>query len=149
MRGSVILFLLFIGAQALEPGFLAVQTDRPGLSIFLDGEFIGASPIASRPVVPGEHTVSLFHPDTIENAYWQIRQFGIPGMVTRLPGLRRFDVGTKRIVVNPNATVKVFLSSARAQQAPSQTCCLMGGSCIGIVGGSFVLGFILAWLLHQ
>lgn len=149
MRKFITFSLVLFGSAIAVEGYLSVLTDRPGLSIYLDSEFIGKSPLEKRPVLAGEHTVSLFHPDTIENAYWQVRQQGILRMITKLPDLRRYDVGTKRVVVDPNATVKVFLSYGQALRAPAQTSCLMTGCITGVVGGSFALGFILAWLLNR
>lgn len=149
MKLFIALSLTVCGLAFTEQGYITVDTDRTGLAIYLDSELIGVSPIDQHTVSPGEHTVSLFHPDTIEDAYWQMRQQGFPTMVTKLPGLRRYDVGTKRVVINPNETVKVYLSYTRAERAPSQTCCLMGGCVTGVVGGSIVLGFVLALLLNR
>lgn len=144
-----IFIALLFGIAVAEQGYITVETDRPGLSIFLDSEFIGRSPIEKRPTIAGEHTVSLFHPDTIENGYWRAREQGVLGMITRLPSLRRYDVGTRRVVVNPNETVKVFLSYVETERAPSKTYCLIGGCTGGVIGGSFLLGFIIAWLISH
>jgi len=75
-------------------GFLDIKADSMGVPLFLDGIFIGETPLVNPiPVLPGFHEVSYLPPEETE----------------RVRGHVMFSDAVKRIYVPPGAVKQVFL----------------------------------------
>ena len=75
-------------------GFLDIKADSMGVPLFLDGIFIGETPLVNPiPVLPGFHEVSYLPPEETE----------------RIRNHVMFSDAVKRIYVPPGAVKQVFL----------------------------------------
>jgi len=137
---SIIYFLIsFINAQeadtvssgfAVYTGFLDIKADSLGVPLFLDGVFIGETPIVDPiPVLPGFHEVSYLPPEETERVRDHVM----------------FSDAVKRIYVPPGAVKQVFLyyqnqySYLKAARAEARV--------VRYVGIAFIIFFMeLIWL---
>ena len=79
---------------AVYTGFLDIKADSLGVPLFIDGVFIGETPIVDPiPVLPGFHEVSYLPPEETERVRDHIM----------------FSDAVKRIYVPPGAVKQVFL----------------------------------------
>jgi hypothetical protein len=115
---------------AVYTGFLDIKADSLGVPLFIDGVFIGETPIVDPiPVLPGFHEVSYLPPEETERVRDHIM----------------FSDAVKRIYVPPGAVKQVFLyyqnqtqylKAARAQ-----------ARVVRYVGIAFIIFFMeLIWL---
>lgn len=139
MRFLFIVNLIF----SQETGYLTVNSDRSNLDVYLEGSFIGKTPIINYPVKTGTYSISLFDSETIENEYWKLRNADIATRLSALWQLSRIDAATRRISIAPNQTTKVFFYTSRINRAPTLTKFLFGGC----IGGIFGLGVLTGVLL--
>ena len=80
--------------MGIYTGFLDIKADSMGVPLFLDGIFIGETPIVNPiPVLPGFHEVSYLPPEETE----------------RIRNHVMFSDAVKRIYVPPGAVKQVFL----------------------------------------
>lgn len=137
---SIIYFLIsFINAQeadtvssgfAVYTGFLDIKADSLGVPLFVDGVFIGETPIVDPiPVLPGFHEVSYLPPEETERVRDHVM----------------FSDAVKRIYVPPGAVKQVFLyyqnqySYLKAARAEARV--------VRYVGIAFIIFFMeLIWL---
>ena len=111
-------------------GFLDIKADSMGVPLFLDGIFIGETPIVNPiPVLPGFHEVSYLPPEETE----------------RIRNHVMFSDAVKRIYVPPGAVKQVFLyyqnqySYLRAARTQARV--------VSYVGIAFIIIFLeLIWL---
>ena len=111
-------------------GFLDIKADSMGVPLFLDGIFIGETPLVNPiPVLPGFHEVSYLPPEETE----------------RVRGHVMFSDAVKRIYVPPGAVKQVFLyyqnqySYLRAARIQARV--------VRYVGIAFIIFFMeLIWL---
>ena len=115
---------------AIYTGFLDIKADSMGVPLFLDGIFIGETPLVNPiPVSPGFHEVSYLPPEETE----------------RVRGHVMFSDAVKRIYVPPGAVKQVFLyyqnqySYLRAARIQARV--------VRYVGIAFIIFFMeLIWL---
>ena len=115
---------------AVYTGFLDIKADSLGVPLFVDGVFIGETPIVDPiPVLPGFHEVSYLPPEETERVRDHIM----------------FSDAVKRIYVPPGAVKQVFLyyqnqySYLKAARAEARV--------IRYVGIAFIIFFMeLIWL---
>ena len=111
-------------------GFLDIKADSMGVPLFLNGIFIGETPLVDPiPVLPGFHEVSYLPPEETE----------------RVRNHVMFSDAVKRIYVPPGAVKQVFLyyqnqySYLRAARVQARV--------VRFVGIAFIIFFIeLIWL---
>ena len=111
-------------------GFLDIKADSMGVPLFLNGIFIGETPLVDPiPVLPGFHEVSYLPPDETE----------------RVRNHVMFSDAVKRIYVPPGAVKQVFLyyqnqySYLRAARVQARV--------VRYVGIAFIIFFMeLIWL---
>ena len=100
---AIILSFSFAIAQDLDSigpdlgiytGFLDIKADSMGVPLFLDGIFIGETPLVNPiPVLPGFHEVSYLPPEETERVRDHVM----------------FSDAVKRVYVPPGAVKQVFL----------------------------------------
>ena len=111
-------------------GFLDIKADSMGVPLFLNGIFIGETPLVDPiPVLPGFHEVSYLPPEETE----------------RVRNHVMFSDAVKRIYVPPGAVIQVFLyyqnqySYLRAARVQARV--------VRYVGIAFIIFFMeLIWL---
>lgn len=131
-------------ARARLSGFLTVNTDQPGVSVYLDGDLIGITPITNYSVESGEYTVSLFDSKSIENEYWNLRKSGPCRKLKALWQLTRIDAATQRVKIIPYQNTKLTFYLRRIDRAPILTKCLIGGTIVSIFGLGLLTGILIA-----
>ena len=136
---AIILSFSFSNAQDVDSigpdlgiytGFLDIKADSMGVPLFLNGIFIGETPLVDPiPVLPGFHEVSYLPPEETE----------------RVRNHVMFSDAVKRIYVPPGAVKQVFLyyqnqySYLRAARTQARV--------VRYVGIAFVIFFMeLIWL---
>ncbi len=139
-----ILLLIAVLNSSTTNGYLTVNTDKPGVNVYLDGELIGATPILNFSVKSGEYSISLYDTKTIENEYWNLRKAGLLQKMLSFWQLIRIDAATQRVRVNPNRTTKISFYTSRINCAPTLAKFIFGGTIIGIFGLGFLTGILIA-----
>ena len=114
---------------AVYTGFLDIKADSLGVPLFVDGVFIGETPIVDPiPVLPGFHEVSYLPPEETERVRDHIM----------------FSDAVKRVYVPPGAVKQVFLyyqnqySYLKAARAEARV--------IRYVGIAFIIFFLASIL---
>lgn len=122
-----------------EPaGFLCVSSIPPGLSVFVEGESIGRTPV-ERQVSPGIYWVTVVSSDSLERLYHQLRNARLPEKFSALWELARIDAGTSRVEVLPGCETEVIIDSRAMEKNACRAKWLVGAG----VGGLFGLGILL------
>ena len=111
-------------------GFLDIKADSMGVPLFLNGIFIGETPLVDPiPVLPGFHEVSYLPPEETE----------------RVRNHVMFSDAVKRIYVPPGAVKQVFLYYQN--QYSYLRAARMQAKVVGYVGIAFIMIFMnLIWL---
>jgi hypothetical protein len=111
---------MVIGASAVERGRLSVSSDPSGLTVLLDNESIGVTPL-EREVVAGTHTVVLMH--------------------------RGQRVGEKTLKIHADVTaeikIPVVLPADDEPRGGSGRSPLVGGLVMGLGGAALAAGIVL------
>jgi len=133
------IFLFFIFNTAFPFGYLTVQTEPPGMEVFLDGNSIGRAPIEMMKLKPGFYTVALFPSDSLEDAYWRAREKGIFEIIKKVPEFAFYHSGSVRIQIVEDQETEVRLSYPETVQAKRKARYLLlgGSSCLFTTGTIF------------
>jgi hypothetical protein len=128
-------------------GLLNISSDPAGLKIYLDGDFIGLTPIYNYSVQPGEYTVSLFSSDTIEAKYWNLTAGSIGSKISTLWDLSKVGAATQKVIIKSNQLSSVVFSMRSINRAPTKAklataCCIGTGFSV-----AFIIGFLVANLV--
>lgn len=139
-----ILPLLLIFTQS-ECGYLSVSSESKGMSVYVNNDSIGITPVDKYPLKPGKYTVSFFTEDSFDIVYNQIKHGSITKKLSGLWLLARYDAGTQRVSIEPDSVIELFISKKEIDKAlgKAKRTCLLG------VGGIFVTGLISGILLSQ
>lgn len=132
-----------------DSGFLSVYSDPRGISIYLDGEFIGITPIQNYSYKPGEYSISIFSSDTLEQKYWQFASGSIGSRLSALWYLSKAGAATKRVKISSNQHSEIFFSLPKINRAPTKikiatACCLGTGFSVAFLIGFLIANFISA-----
>lgn len=144
MQILLILTLLLSGTG--EKGWLTIETEPSGLEVYIDGDPVGKSPLKDVGVSTGRHTVSLFSSDTVEEAYFKVRNQGVLKGILSLPELSKYDAGTVEVDVKAKEKIKVFLNYNEAINAPKRTRFFLYGCLGGIFTSGVITGVIISLL---
>ena len=143
------MFLTFLATILIfgqNNGYLTVNTDKPGVNVYLDGNLVGITPITNYSIASGEYSVSLYDSKSIENEYWNLRNSGPFRKLSALWQLTRIDAATQRVKIIPNQTTKISFYTSRINCAPTLAKCMFGGSIVGIFGLGILTGVLIASL---
>jgi len=143
---SVLLIAILLFGQ--NNGYLTVNTDKPGVNVYLEGDLIGTTPITNYSLEAGEYSVSLYDSKMIENEYWNLRNAGPFRKLSALWQLTRIDAATEKINIFRNKATKVSFYTARIKRAPFLAKCALGGSILGIFGLGILTGVLIASLAN-
>ncbi|MFO7676032.1 MAG: PEGA domain-containing protein [bacterium] len=148
MNAIGLITLLAIAAPA-DTGYVSVRSTLPGISVYLDGDHLGRTPIRRVPFRTGSFLLTIVSNDSLENAYASVRSGPIGGRLSAAWALSAIDAGTYRVEVRPNAHSEVTIDYARVLAAPRRARTLAGCAVGGLVGIGAALGFIIGWLAFR
>ena len=136
--------LLFLLAQAND-GFLSVLSDVEGLTVYVDSDSIGVTPIGKHTLTPGTDTVSFFAEDSFETVYNQIRRGSVKKKLSSLWQLSRYSAGTERVRIVSGALNEAYISKEKVDKAAGKT---KRRFYLG-VGGVFATGLLSGILIRS
>lgn len=132
-----------------DSGFVTVRSNMPGISLYLEGDYVGRAPLEMHKVKAGDYSLSIASNDSLENVYWRIRTGGIGEKLSATWTLVAINAGTHSVTVRPGAVTEVFIDYGRVTGAPTEAkvlaCCGLGG----LVGVGVVIGFLVHLLLFR
>lgn len=143
MLPILILSLSFVATPA-DSGYLTVRSNMPGLSLYLEGDYIGRAPIEQLKVKPGEYSLSIASNDSLERVYWRLRQGGLGEKLSATWNLVAINAGTHSVTIRPGVVSEVFIDYGRVTNAPTEAKLLTGAG----IGGLFLFGAVTGFLIH-
>lgn len=144
----MILLAASLSADYRDSGYVTVRSDQPEIPVYLDGDYLGATPLLMHPVVPGEYTLAPVSSDSLESLYFRVRNAGLGAKLAALWPLARIDAATRRLNVRPGYAVSVELSRQDMDRAESRAKWLVYGSAGGLFLGGALLGLVIGLLAH-
>jgi hypothetical protein len=140
------LALLLSGVAPADSGYLTVKSNSVGITVYLDGEYFGRTPVEMHPLKPGSYSVSIISDDSLENVYWRMRQGSVGAKLSALWRLAAVNAGTASVQVESGKVTEVAIDYGKVLNAPTETKLIACGS----IGGLFLigagLGFLIGWL---
>ncbi len=143
MYHIAVVLLLLVGQPAADSGFLAVNSNVPGIAIYVEGDFFGSTPVAAKPLAPGSYLVTVVSNDSLENVYARLRSGPLGAKLSSLWTLAAVNAGTFQVDVGRGRVTEVMLDYGAVLDAPCRAKWLAGG----ITGGLFILGAAVGLLI--
>lgn len=106
-------FLLFF--IFFQYGYLTVLSEEGDLPVYLDGNYLGKTPIVKEKIKAGKYTVSLFSEQEMEMTYNKLKRGSIFQKLSSLWELAKYSGATERIRVAPDSLTEIFLSKRNAE----------------------------------
>jgi len=138
------MLLLLSGLSPADSGYLTVRSNSAGIAVYLDGEYLGRTPVEMHRVPPGEHSVSIISNDSLENVYWRIREGKLGAKLSSLWRLAAVNAGTASVRVQGGMLTEMTIDYGRVLNAPTEAKLIACGS----IGGLFLLGAVVGFLVH-
>jgi len=138
------LALLLSGAAPADSGYLTVRSNSVGIAVYLDGEYLGRTPVEMRKLKTGEHSVSIISNDSLEDVYWRIRQGNIGAKLSSFWRLAAVNAGTSSFRIEAGKVTQVSIDYGKVLNAPNEAKLIACGS----TGGIFLVGAIVGFLVH-
>lgn len=107
-----LLLSLFIFSQY---GYLTVLSEEGDLPVYLDGDYLGKTPIVKERVKPGKYTISLFSEKEMESAYEKLKRGSLFQKLSSLWELAKYSGATERIRIAQDSITEIFLSKRNAE----------------------------------
>jgi hypothetical protein len=140
------ILLLVFGLPPADSGYLTVKANSVGISIYLDGEYLGRTPVEMHRLKPGSYSVSIISNDSLEKVYWHIREGKVGAKLSALWRLAAVNAGTYPVRVESGRVTEVLIDYGRVLNAPTETKLIAFGS----IGGLFLIGaavgLLIGWL---
>ena len=136
--------LLLSGLAPADSGYLTVRSNSVGIAIYLDGGYLGRTPIEMHRLKPGTYSVSIISNDSLENIYWHLRQGNVGAKLSSLWRLAAVNAGTNSVRVEKGKVTEVMIDYGKVLNAPTETKLIACGS----TGGLFLLGAVVGFLVH-
>ncbi len=141
---SLGILLLLSGLVPADSGYLTVKSNSVGIAVYLDGDYLGRTPVEMHQLKPGSYSVSIISDDSLENVYWHIRQGDVGAKLSSLWTLAAVNAGTSSVRVEAGKVTEVTIDYGRVMNAPTEAkvvaCCS--------VGGLFLVGAVVGFLVH-
>jgi hypothetical protein len=137
----VALALLSLGPDS---GYVTVRSDRAGIPLYFDGDFLGLTPLDRAPAKAGEFTLAPASSDSLENLYWRLRNGGLGPGLSALWTLCRIDAATARVQVRPGTASALTISGRDIDNAACRAKWLVFGG----TGAVFLTGVLAGVLIH-
>ena len=138
------ILLLLFGLVPADSGFLTVRSNSVGIAVYLDGEYLGRTPVETHQLKPGTYSVSIISNDSLENVYWHIRQGSIGAKLSSLWRLAAVNAGTNSVRVEAGKVTEVTIDYGKVLNAPTEAKLIACGS----IGGLFLIGAVVGFLVH-
>jgi hypothetical protein len=136
--------LLISGLVPADSGYLTVKSNSVGIAIYLEGDYLGRTPVEMHQLKPGNYSVSIISDDSLENVYWHIRQGNVGAKLSSLWTLAAVNAGTSSVRVESGRVTEVAIDYGKVLNAPTEAKLIACGS----VGGLFLVGAVVGFLVH-
>jgi hypothetical protein len=136
--------LLISGLVPADSGYLTVKSNSVGIAIYLEGDYLGRTPVEMHRLKPGNYSVSIISDDSLENVYWHIRQGNVGAKLSSLWTLAAVNAGTSSVRVESGRVTEVAIDYGKVLNAPTEAKLIACGS----VGGLFLVGAVVGFLVH-
>jgi hypothetical protein len=138
------ILVLALGLAPADSGFLTVRSNSVGIAVYLDGEYLGRTPVEMHQLKPGEYSVSIISNDSLEKVYWHLRQSSVGRKLSSLWRLAAVNAGTHSVRVESGKVTELMIDYGKVLNAPTEAKLIACGS----VGGLFLVGAIVGFLVH-
>jgi hypothetical protein len=138
------MILLLSGLTPADSGYLTVRSNSVGIAIYLDGDYLGRTPVEMHQLKPGNYSVSIVSDDSLENVYWHIRQGDVGAKLSSLWTLVAINAGTSSVRVESGKVTEVAIDYGKVLNAPTEAKLIACGS----IGGLFLVGAVVGFLVH-
>lgn len=135
---------LLLAVLTPDSGYIAVRSSLPGIAVYLEGEYLGRTPIEREPLAAGSYLVSVASEDSLEQLYLQLRRGGVGRKLSSVWSLAAIDAGTQEVEIKPGRLSEVTIDYGRVLGAPGRAKCLAGCAFGGLFGLGAVLGALIA-----
>jgi hypothetical protein len=140
------MILLLSGLAPADSGYLTVKSNSVGIAVYLDGDYLGRTPVEMQRLKPGEYSVSIISNDSLENVYWRLRQGKVGAKLSSLWRLAAVNAGTASVRVEGGKLTELTIDYGRVLNAPTEAKLITFGS----IGGLFLIGaavgLLIGWL---
>ena len=136
--------LLISSLAPADSGYLTVRSNSVGIAIYLDGEYLGRTPVETHQLKPGSYSVSIISNDSLENVYWRIREGNVGAKLSSLWRLAAVNAGTNSVRVESGKVTEVTIDYGKVLNAPTEAKLIACGS----IGGLFLVGAVVGFLVH-
>jgi len=140
------LALLFSGVIPADSGYLTVRSNSIGIAVYLDGEYLGRTPVEMHRLKPGSYSVSIISNDSLENVYWHIRQGNVGAKLSSFWRLAAVNAGTSSVRVESGKVTEVTIDYGKVLNAPTEAKLIACGSIGGLFLVGAAVGFLIGWL---
>ena len=138
------ILLLLSGLAPADSGYLTVKSNSVGIMVYLDGDYLGRTPVEMHQLKPGAYSVSIISNDSLQNVYWRMRQGSVGAKLSSLWRLAAVNAGTASVRVESGKVTEVAIDYGKVLNAPTEAKLIAFGS----VGGLFLLGAVVGFLVH-
>ena len=138
------LILLLSGLVPADSGYLTVKSNSVGIAVYLEGDYLGRTPVEMHRLKPGNYSVSIVSNDSLENVYWHIRQGNIGAKLSSLWTLAAVNAGASSVRVEAGKVTEVSIDYGKVLNAPTEAKLIACGS----IGGLFLVGAVVGFLIH-
>ncbi len=138
------MILLLSGVAPADSGYLTVKSNSVGIAVYLDGDYLGRTPVEMHRLKPGSYSVSIVSNDSLENVYWHLRQGKVGAKLSSLWRLAAVNAGTHSVRVESGKVTQVMIDYGKVLNAPTEAKLIACGS----VGGIFLVGAVVGFLVH-
>lgn len=135
------LLTLFIFSQY---GYLTVLSEESNIPVYLDGNYLGKTPIVKEKIKVGKYTISLFSEENMEITYEKFKRGSIFQKFSSLWELAKYSGATERIRIAPDSLTEIFLSKKNAEKSKRRAKIYFFSSLSSI----FLLGLITGILVE-
>ena len=136
--------LLLSGLAPADSGYLTVKSNSVGIAVYLDGDYLGRTPVEMHQLKPRTYSVSIISNDSLENVYWRMRQGNVGATLSSLWRLAAVNAGTASVRVESGKVTELAIDYGKVLNAPTEAKFIAFGS----VGGVFLLGAVVGFLVH-
>ncbi len=135
--------MLLAGQVAPDSGYLNIRSNMPGIMVYLDGDYLGRTPISNVKLAPDQYLVSIVSNDSLENVYWRLRQAPLGKKVSTVWTLAAINAGSQPVRVEAGRVSEVFIDYGKVASARREAKLLTWG----VTGGLFTFGAVVGLLI--
>lgn len=117
---------ILLGQAGADSGYVSVSSSLPGIEVYLEGDYLGRTPIRLHPVKPGSHNLTIVSNDSLDVLYARFRSGPLGQKLSAVWTLAAIDAGTFQLEVKPGAQVEAFIDYGKVLAAPGRTKWLAG-----------------------